>query len=146
MVTAYHLVDPERGAVSSTVFVGAGQGVSGYRAAVVDHDAEEDLALLYICCSEDFSAARLATASPDDWIPAFSIGFGGQQDYARVLSSRAVSEPNGIHFDSVPLPGDSGSPVFDGATGEVVGILRTSIEFMGEDVAGGAVPPRPLGR
>ncbi len=144
VVTAHHVLvvdGVEEDRTRIWVFADTGQGVEHYTATMVDHDAEADIALLYICCSRGgFHPARLSTALPDDWFPAFSIGFAGQTKQARVVSSRAIDEVSGIRFDFAPLPGDSGSPIFGSGTGEVVGVMRSGIEFLGENVAGEGAP------
>ena len=140
-VTAYHVV--EGGGAGISVFADDGYSVQRYGARNVGYDAEEDIALLYICCSRrGFFATSLSTALPDDWFPAFFIGFGGTLEYARVVSSEAISEPLGIRFASAPLPADSGSPIFNSKTGEVVGIMLNVLKFLGEEVGGsGAAAP-----
>ena len=99
--------------------------VSDYKAEVVNYDSENDVALLSICCSNAFQAAKLSSESPTAWVSAFSIGFGRGETKARVTSGKAFGDPSAtyIGFDAGIVPGDSGSPLFDGATGEVIGIL-----------------------
>ena len=113
------------------VLADAGGRIGRYDAEVVEYDSELDVALLSICCirsGQRLRPAELSEAVPYYWFPAFTIGFGKFRDKAVVRSGKVLDESSELRFDAGSLPGDSGSPIFDAQTGEVVGMIVASIE------------------
>lgn len=149
VVTAYHVVSPtafaEFGADvlrqggnltgSTTLEVVADtRPVTDYTAELAVHDADLDLAILTACCFDDshtVTTVGFHLDAPETWFPAFLIGFSSagmpkSGRSARLAPGEAERDGEDIWFSGDVKPGDSGGPVFDSLTGEVVGMLVRS--------------------
>ncbi len=136
-----------------TVFVGRGQKVTAHSAEVVAKDVEHDLAVLRIQTTLNFKPLKLAkndmiregesvfftgfplgmvlglfpvtnqtiiSARTPLVIPAISSGT------LSAAQIKALRQPFEVYqLDAIAYPGNSGSPVFDGRSGEVVGVVNS---------------------
>lgn len=128
IVTNEHVIN---GSDEITVRVG---DATDYAGALLGFDEAKDLAVVWICCSEDFYAVPLAdTNALPSGSSVYAMGYPlGIQDASvtRGIVSRTFDdEDSGVTYvqtDTPINPGNSGGPLFS-LIGEVVGINTSGI-------------------
>ncbi len=124
VATNHHVVE---GTNSIDVVVGNSRT---YEALVLGWDADRDVAVLSICCSEDFHALSWESMSPEPGQAVVAIGYprGGASGQVTattgvVSDADARSTEFGLIPHTAPLnPGNSGGPLFSMPGGKVLGI------------------------
>ncbi len=124
VATNYHVVE---GADSLEVTV---RNTDSYEALVLGWDADRDVAVLAICCSEDFAALSWEEASPAVGAQVVAVGYPDGGSASRVTATTgevaegdALSEQHGYIRHTAPLnPGNSGGPLFSMPDAKVLGI------------------------
>ena len=107
---------------------------SVYNALVLGWDPDKDMAVLSICCSDDFAALSWGEASPAVGAPVVAVGYpaGGSESRVtattgEVAPSDSMSRRHGFIPHTAPLnPGNSGGPLFSAPDGRVLGINTAS--------------------
>ena len=101
-----------------------------YEALVLGWDADRDVAVLAICCSDDFAVLPWEEISPDVGDDVVAVGYprGGQnRQVTATIGVIAEQDSLSRRFDFIshtaPLnPGNSGGPLFSFPDGKVLGI------------------------
>ena len=115
---------------------------SWHNATVLGSDAARDLAVLSICCSQDFMAASLSGARAPQGASVFAMGYpldafdSGVASLTDGVVSRVFLDTDGkrwlVQTNAEINPGNSGGPLF-AMSGEVVGVNA----FIQRETAGG---------
>lgn len=125
VVTAWHVIQDD--IVDGKIKVTYRNNRRAKGCAVVQHDEDKDVAVLWVWVPDDISPANLATEPVKRGDKLELTGLGGGTDLSCCVRAfeAFASPPSTIEkiFADVPLlPGDSGGPVFN-ANHEVVGII-----------------------
>jgi len=148
IVTNNHVID---GADEITVVL-ADQ--KEYKATVVGHDADTDIALLKIDADEDLPSVPLGDSDKPrvgDWVMAVGNPFGiGESVSVGIVSARNRDLQSGnfddfIQTDAAINKGNSGGPLFNMA-GEVIGINTAIYSPNGSSVGVGFATPTNLAK
>ncbi len=115
MATNYHVIENALDAVEVTV-----NNARTYDALVLGWDADKDVAVLAICCSNSFIALPWEEASPDVGAEVVAVGYprGGSRTQVTATTGEVTSrDALSILFDFIPHtaplnPGNSGGPLF----------------------------------
>ena len=124
VATNYHVVE-EADSLEVTV-----RNANSYEALLLGWDADRDVAVLAICCSEDFAALSWEEASPAVGAQVVAVGYpdGGSANrvtatIGEVAEGDSLSELHGYIRHTAPLnPGNSGGPLFSMPDAKVLGI------------------------
>ena len=125
VATNYHVI--ERGLDTVEVIVG---DIHTYEALVLGWDPDRDVAVLSICCSDDFTALTWEEALPIEGTDVVAVGYPrGGSDYqvtattGEVVSRDEHSSRLNLISHTAPLnPGSSGGPLFSIPDAKVLGI------------------------
>ena len=138
MVTAHHVIEDED-AIDVRV-----KNTQTYKATLLGYDADNDVAVLSICCSSAFNAlAWDSGASADVGEQIVAVGYPRSSSPKVIATIGEIKDdprgvPHGLIAHDAPLnPGNSGSPLFS-KEGKVLGI-NTAISTTKEGI-GYAVP------
>ena len=101
-----------------------------YEALVLGWDADRDVAVLAICCSEDFLVLPWGEASPDVGDEVVALGYprGGTRGQVTATTGEVVQDDTlSDLYDFIPHtaplnPGNSGGPLFSMPEAKVLGI------------------------
>ncbi len=137
IVTNHHVIEESPNRVRVQV-----EDSSWHSAVVHGSDAARDLAVLSICCSQDFRAASLSGARAPQGASVFAMGYpvdvfdSGVASLTDGVVSRVFLDTEGrrwlVQTNAEINPGNSGGPLF-AMSGEVVGINA----FIQRETAGG---------
>ena len=137
IVTNHHVIEESPNRVRVQV-----EDNSWHAATVHGSDATRDLAVLSICCSQDFRAASLSGARAPQGASVFAMGYpvdvfaSGVASLTDGVVSRVFLDTEGrrwlVQTNAEINPGNSGGPLF-AMSGEVVGINA----FIQRETAGG---------
>ena len=124
VATSHHVIE-NANAVDVTV-----RNSLTYEALVLGWDADRDVAVLSICCSDGFVALPWEQASPDVGIPVVAVGYprGGSKAQVTATTGEVASDDALSRlFDFIPHtaplnPGNSGGPLFSMPDAKVLGI------------------------
>ncbi len=137
VVTNHHVIEESPRSVRVQV-----EDRSWHNATVLGSDAARDLAVLSICCSQDFMAASLSGARAPQGASVFAMGYpldafdSGVASLTDGVVSRVFLDTEGkrwlVQTNAEINPGNSGGPLF-ALSGEVVGVNA----FIQRETAGG---------
>ena len=124
VATSHHIIE-NANAVDVTV-----RSTLTYEALILGWDADRDVAVLAICCSDGFVALPWEQASPDVGTQVAAVGYprGGSRGQVtgttgEVASDDALSRLFDFIPHTAPLnPGNSGGPLFSMPDAKVLGI------------------------
>ena len=124
VATNYHVVE-DADSLEVTV-----RNANSYEALLLGWDADRDVAVLAICCSDDFPTLSWEEASPNVGAQVVAIGYpdGGSANRVtattgEVAERDSLSEQHGYIRHTAPLnPGNSGGPLFSMPDAKVLGI------------------------
>ena len=121
IATNHHVIE---NAGSGSILVQLGN-FSTYNALTMGADTDRDVAVLSICCHDDFAALSWETQQPDTGAQVVAVGFPRSTivtTVGEVLEPDALSRRHGLIRHSAALnPGNSGGPLFS-SSGKVVGV------------------------
>ena len=137
VVTNHHVIEESPRSVRVQV-----EDRSWHNATVLGSDAARDLAVLSICCSQDFMAASLSGARAPQGASVFAMGYpldafdSGVASLTDGVVSRVFLDTEGkrwlVQTNAEINPGNSGGPLF-AMSGEVVGVNA----FIQRETSGG---------
>ena len=124
VATNHHVIE-NANAVDVTV-----RNTSTYEALVLGWDADKDVAVLAICCSEDFVALPWEEASPYAGTQVVAVGYprgGSRSQVTATTGEVAYDDAWDSRSDPIPHtaplnPGNSGGPLFSMPDAKVLGI------------------------
>ena len=124
VATNYHVIE-DADAVDVTV-----SGTHTYEALVLGWDADRDVAVLAICCSDSFVALSWEEASPDVGAQVVAVGYprgGSRSQVTATTGVVAMADALSTRLDFIPHtaplnPGNSGGPLFSMPEAKVLGI------------------------
>ena len=124
VATNYHVIE-DADAVDVTV-----SGTHTYEALVLGWDADRDVAVLAICCSDSFVALPWEEASPDVGAQVVAVGYprgGSRSQVTATTGVVAMADALSTRLDFIPHtaplnPGNSGGPLFSMPEAKVLGI------------------------
>ena len=126
VITAHHLVDDGDGGIEDRVEVEV-KNSRTYRATMLGYDSDKDVAVMSICCSDNFTALPWAANRPQEGAQVVSVGYPSSAS-SQVIATVGEVEDDfagdllGMIAHTSPLnPGSSGSPLFS-MSGKVWGV------------------------
>ncbi len=125
VATNYHVIENALDSVEVTV-----NNARTYDALVLGWDADKDVAVLAICCSESFVILPWEEASPDVGANVVAVGYprGGSRTQVTATTGEVTShDVLSRLYDFIPHtaplnPGNSGGPLFSMPDAKVLGI------------------------
>ena len=125
VATNHHVIENALGMVDVTV-----SNSHTYEALVLGWDADRDVAVLAICCSDSFTALSWDEELPNVGVDVVAVGYprGGSDSHVTATTGEVASHDDlSRRLDLIPHtaplnPGNSGGPLFSIPDARVVGI------------------------